>query len=295
MNSGGFDELARRLAEPVSRRGALRIAAGAVVAAAVPGLRPSLAGASRFTPGRLLNTPCDTPGICVKGTTCGLELPDRNGTIMCLKGCCIGASDSQAVCCKTMTPFPSAWCCSKGYRCDLESRRCIGCPPGQFSCGKECCPPGEKCCAPTKLMPKARCYDPQAQCCTPVKGVVPKQPMTKLEWCPNRKAKKNHKPRANGCGPEGGVVSAIIPNRFMGANFKPACDDHDICYETCRQSKTYCDRRFLKLMRKECEDVYGSGLRRQWCKAQAVNYHIAVSQGGGDAYEAAQRDACDCC
>ncbi len=144
-------------------------------------------------------------------------------------------------------------------------------------------------------MPQARCYDPDTHCCTPVKGVAPKRPIAQVEWCPNRKAKANHTPRANGCGPEGGIASPVIPNRFFRANFKPACDFHDICYETCRKNKAYCDRRFHRLMQEECRGVYQVGYRRQACLAQARNYYAAVSLGGGNAYEAAQRAACDCC
>lgn len=144
-------------------------------------------------------------------------------------------------------------------------------------------------------MPQARCYDPATQCCSPVKGVVPKSPMASLAWCPNRQAKQNHTPRANGCGPEGGLVSLLIPNTFRLANLKPACDFHDICYETCREDKGFCDRRFRTLMEEECQNVYGPGTPRLECLGQVRTYYQAVSQGGDAAYEAAQKDACNCC
>ena len=181
------------------------------------------------------------------------------------------------------------FCCHPSLTC--KQGVCVPKP----RCGNVPCPSGQECCAGTQLMPRARCYDPDTQCCTPVKGVVPKRPMTKVEWCPNRQPKKNHTPRANGCGPEGGVVSPIIPNTFLRANLRPACDFHDICYETCRKSKAFCDQRFRTLMVQECRNVYAIGAGRLACQAQAQVYYLAVSRGGDDAYEAAQRAACDCC
>lgn len=294
--SSPLDYLARTLATPMPRRQALRTIGAAFAVAAFPALRPERGlGGTR------------TSQVCEGGDRerCFVTVP--MGTH---EGGCYAPKYEK--CCKI--PDKMSWVCPNDYECGTGSANLCPCPTkckdggccpprkGRCvngtcltGCGGVACPPGNKCCAPTQLMPKARCYNPEVECCTPVKGVLPKRPMTSIEWCPNRKQKENHRPEANGCGPEGGALSPFVPNSFLRANFKPACDFHDICYETCRKSKSFCDRRFLKLMQDECEDIYGFGIRRQWCKTQATNYYLAVSLGGEDAYKSAQRKACNCC
>jgi Group XII secretory phospholipase A2 precursor (PLA2G12) len=144
-------------------------------------------------------------------------------------------------------------------------------------------------------MPKARCYDPATKCCTPVAGVVAKHPIRTSTDCPNRVPKQNHTPRANGCGPENGFLKYVLPNRPFKADFKPACDYHDICYETCRRKKSFCDRRFQELMDDACRDTFSPGLRRAACFAASETYFTAVSKGGDEAYDAAQKEACASC
>ncbi len=300
--SGHLDDLARTLATPMPRRRALRTIGTALAVAAIPALRP---GRALGHSGRL-QARAGTPVRCFVTIPYGTH--EGGSYDPQYQKCCTGPNNDP------VHPNLMSWVCPNDHSCGSAAggfcpcpTKCKDggcCPPSKgrcvngtctTGCGGVACPPGNKCCAPTQLMPKARCYDPETRCCTPVKGVLPKKPMTSIEWCPNRKQKENHEPKANGCGPEGGVLSPFIPNSFLRANFKPACDFHDICYETCRKSKSFCDQRFLKLMQNECEDIYGFGIRRQWCKTQATNYYLAVAKGGEDAYEAAQRKACDCC
>lgn len=139
MRSRSFDDLSRRLAEPVSRRGALRIAVGAVAVAAVPGLRPQAAGARRgyFAAG----TPCESLCTTVAGAKpCGITGTNIYGETNCyLAGCTVGGE----ICCHVgvhSAREPGVYVCPKGYRCGTTpAKPCIGCPEGYFLCGTDCC------------------------------------------------------------------------------------------------------------------------------------------------------------
>jgi hypothetical protein len=147
-------------------------------------------------------------------------------------------------------------------------------------------------------------YDPTTQCCEPA-GPQPRYPIADLALCPNRVPHPGHVPEFNGCGPAGGIISHIIPNRigpFRNIDFTPACNNHDICYDTCNSVKSTCDQNFLSDLRAACAQAYpGRGYfdryMRAGCQADAYIYYTAVSQTktGTEAYESAQKQACDCC
>lgn len=177
-------------------------------------------------------------------------------------------------------------CCEPGQQC--RDGKCVG-----ATCGGTRCAPSEECCPGTKKMSRSRCYDPTKQCCTPVAGVLSKWPIKDVGDCPDRVPKKNHKPSANGCGPQNGIK---VPDRPFVANFKPACDFHDICYETCGKKQSYCDRRFRTLMEDACDDQFEpESLRHIACYAAAETYYQAVSRIGDEPYADAQKEACLCC
>ncbi|MBL9137029.1 MAG: Ig-like domain-containing protein, partial [Verrucomicrobiales bacterium] len=100
----------------------------------------------------------------------------------------------------------------------------------------------------------------------------------------------------NGCGPEG--ADALVPDNPNGncASFYNACKAHDIGYSTCNQPKDQTDQEFLNNMRAACQCVLLSGdpVGYAKCMALAEAYYLAVSNGGGGAYDAAQADACVC-
>ena len=147
-------------------------------------------------------------------------------------------------------------------------------------------------------------YDPTTQCCE-VGGVQPVHPIADLDLCPNRVPHPGHVPEFNGCGPAQGFISHIIPNRigpYRNIDFTQACNNHDICYDTCNSVKSTCDRNFLADMTAACTAAYsGRGwfarYMRTACTADAYLYYTAVSKTstGTDAYESAQKEACDCC
>jgi Group XII secretory phospholipase A2 precursor (PLA2G12) len=290
MSGELLDDLARTLAEPMPRRRAVRLLAGALVGAALPLGRPALghAGTARAQ----------------RASGCAPNLRQCAGTggkdIACcspVDHCCIGGRDSignlQVACCPPGTTccvtgiYP--YCCAAGTTCNPKGTVCVQ----ASTCAGIVCPPGHKCCGRTKEMPKDRCYDPRTQCCTPEAGVVAKYPIRSVETCPARVPRPGHKPKANGCGPEKGIK---VPDKpFWLADFKPACDFHDICYETCRVPKSACDSGFLRRMNAICKAQYGSGVRYHLCRGIASDYYEAVSTLGSGAYEAAQKAACQCC
>jgi hypothetical protein len=145
-------------------------------------------------------------------------------------------------------------------------------------------------------------YDPATQCCEPA-GVQPRYPIANLDLCPNRVPHPGHVPEFNGCGPANGVISHLIPNKigpYRNIDFTPACNNHDVCYDTCNSVKSHCDRAFLDDMTAACTAAYaGHGFLDRYmhtaCTADAYLYYTAVSRGGADAYVSAQKQACDCC
>ena len=82
-----------------------------------------------------------------------------------------------------------------------------------------------------------------------------------------------HPPIPNGCG------SRDLPVRLAKhGDFKPCCDEHDICYATCGRSKSECDEAFHVCMSAHCHAEYlPRGKRRathlQRCLGEASLYY----------------------
>ncbi len=178
MSEQSFDDLARRLAETMPRRRALRLAGAALVGAvAVPGLRPRSAGAVGF--------PCTglTPQKCSSG---GAQVCVPNDWNCCSNSLCAGAckpwescssggcndtpllcsdkgaagtrggGDRQArpeFCSVRLASGPTicypqgrtltwGWCCGKGETCGTTLGDC-NCE-GDY-CGPACCKQGQVC------------------------------------------------------------------------------------------------------------------------------------------------------
>ena len=98
----------------------------------------------------------------------------------------------------------------------------------------------------------------------------------------------------NGCGPDGwDYVVPDNPNGYPCASFFPACEAHDIGYNTCGKPQYDTDTQFLQDMLAQCECI-PFALDRAACRLTAELYHAAVTSGGEDAYDAAQAKACIC-
>ncbi|MFO0896673.1 MAG: hypothetical protein U0836_04510 [Pirellulales bacterium] len=83
-----------------------------------------------------------------------------------------------------------------------------------------------------------------------------------------------------------------MPEQFGDADFTPACEAHDSCYETCGREKSDCDSQFLGHLRDACRNGYSGWWQapgREACNVVAETYALAVRRLGGDAYRAAQR------
>jgi hypothetical protein len=134
-------------------------------------------------------------------------------------------------------------------------------------------------------------------------------PAQNLQDCPCRREHPGYKATSNGCGPAG-VLNlpkwALIPDSIAYISFKSACDHHDICYGTCNQTKTKCDDALGDEIYDSCVATYpvsdGSSLnpftafQQAMCNGLGNTYVWGVSGTGGDeAYDAAQKEACECC
>ena len=105
--------------------------------------------------------------------------------------------------------------------------------------------------------------------------------------CP-KPLKKFHDPNyklwSNGCGTAGMNVD-------NGYNFKPCCDRHDACYETCGMDKASCDKLFKGCMSKRCRDEHPGDEK---CASNSALYTVGVTLMGCGAYRAGQEQACLC-
>jgi hypothetical protein len=107
-----------------------------------------------------------------------------------------------------------------------------------------------------------------------------------------RPSRANHNV-VNGCGDDTGL-GRLVPNAPTGANFKPACDNHDRCYGELNQSKDLCDRRFHNELLDECGRTFKTIVTRPLrasCNGVADTYYSAVSTKGGRAYRESQTHA----
>lgn len=179
MSERFFDDLARTLASPMPRRRAIRLAGGALVAAALPGVFPrnALAGCGKDT--KCMEDTCHDAdaghigGCGVEGKTgCGSQVNCR------LTGGCLIAGDT---CCRAgVGPKEDAWICPKGTECDYKvpsARRCTTCPPAR-KCGNTCCLPDEVCehgecvpCPGPRRCGKGGCCDDGAVCRNTKRGL----------------------------------------------------------------------------------------------------------------------------
>ena len=92
-----------------------------------------------------------------------------------------------------------------------------------------------------------------------------------------------------GCG--SGWTTKIVRDEFWDVNFTGACNNHDLCYDTCGMTKEYCDDTFLIDMISVCENTYPSDsekTQRDACLAAANLYFEGVDTAGDDAYNDAQ-------
>ena len=137
--SEGFDQLARRMARPTSRRGALKaLGAGAAAAAAATFLKP------------------------FRGDAAGCPA----GTAACGAGCCppggVCTNHIAGCCCPSGSTPCGPNCCASGVACINSARGFCGCPAGKTQCNISgtlyCCPAGTAC---SNTCPTASSFTPR--------------------------------------------------------------------------------------------------------------------------------------
>lgn len=157
---------------------------------------------------------------------------------------------------------------------------------------------GEACC-------NGVVYEPVTHCCTAA-GIVRKSPILDLAACPGRAPKPGHVPTAipGGCG--AGILPVPLPDGYRNVDFRPCCEEHARCYNTC-----YAPQTGLEFSRRKADCDTGLGLciaalcRQTFlleeeealdaCLTAARGYQRTMSDFGRAAYDRLQREACDCC
>ena len=177
MSDQGFDALARALASPMSRRGAIGAICSALLArSALRPLRARAAGLDCSTPpnttkceratGNFVCVPSDWPcchsktcaGACrpwQKCTSPGTQTASCDDTpALCthpqggyagqkkFNFCSLGLPVEKGIC-GDVRVKTFGWCCGPGSDCG-DINRCI-CKSGRVQCGEACCGPGEYC------------------------------------------------------------------------------------------------------------------------------------------------------
>jgi len=189
----GLDDVARSVAGEMPRRRALRVIAGAVAAAVVPGWLAAPARARRvtcITPQKLCRCPsinglfyeicCSADDECVckappdgyamcaakpcpAGRTCGSICCEPNETCADpdLEYCCpprhtACRGGGTVSCCAPGRACCAGKCCPVGKACHRGT--CQRCPQGTRKCGGRCCTKGQTCC-------NGRCCTAKQKCC----------------------------------------------------------------------------------------------------------------------------------
>jgi len=174
---------------------------------------------------------------------------------------------------------------SRKVECPANYRERTG-RSGKLECYRPCLPE-QGCC-------KGQQYTPANQCCTQ-EGVQQKWPIVDLQKCPNRTS-SGQSPRVNGCGAEGSDLGSFA-QQFGSADFRPHCNRHDECYDTCLRNKAQCDETFGSDLLAACNAAYRDRpVRADACRRVARTYILLVQSSWGlAAYNQAQQRVCQCC
>jgi hypothetical protein len=110
--------------------------------------------------------------------------------------------------------------------------------------------------------------------------------------CMNRVPNPDHVPSSNGCG----TASAPVTGMAGSVDITPACNRHDLCYDSCNRIKIECDETFNDQMRAICKAGHPKESQALTdCYDETNVYYRAVKFFGTAAFDAAQESACLCC
>jgi len=97
-----------------------------------------------------------------------------------------------------------------------------------------------------------------------------------------------------GCGSGWGNTALKYLSPVGSRQFRVACDDHDVCYDTFGKSKQECDKAFHNRMLGICardHNTWFGRLLKIACNGRADAYYTGVLEWGQDKYNAAQAAA----
>lgn len=78
----------------------------------------------------------------------------------------------------------------------------------------------------------------------------------------SKKTNQESSPIINGCG----SYNITLDFRLLGLDaFTQCCNSHDLCYDTCSQSKDSCDRSFSRCLIQSCDSY---AVQNSWASVQ---------------------------
>ena len=88
------------------------------------------------------------------------------------------------------------------------------------------------------------------------------------------------------CGPDQlqGPLRYLVPQEVAGADFRPACRKHDLCYEVPGADRSACDRQYLEDMQGAC----AASRRPRCCRTVARLMYVTTRIAGQDAFDLSQ-------
>jgi len=224
--SARLDEFARALASEMPRRRALGVLFGLAAGAAVPALRPAVAGAVSSCPQG--ETFCQCPSVnglfyeecCMAGEKCSC-IPPPGGAAVCSLGCPSGKRCGSR-CCHHKRLCCNGRCCPRGGKCCYEDHCC---KKDETCCGQECCPAGQACCGDHCCPTKAACCG--NGCCANGHDCV--QVRGREFCCPDRRVLITESDTF--CCPRGTVARGdrCCPVKGSCTPCEPACPAGQIC------------------------------------------------------------------
>ena len=125
--------------------------------------------------------------------------------------------------------------------------------------------------------------------------------------CPGAKkpfSRPGYKPGYNGCGAAGEGPLAKTVRKYLSrvpSLFVQCCNNHDLCYGTCNESRKQCDAKFNVCLKSAVSrflklPMTARTLAQGTCIALGLDnvFYTAVAVMGCPAFKAAQKNACVC-
>lgn len=92
----------------------------------------------------------------------------------------------------------------------------------------------------------------------------------------------------NGCGPQSKWDGISDVANFL-TGFEDVCNNHDLCYNSCRETQASCDLEFRDLLYSCCNDYHDTVTLKKACKKVADGMVALVRKFGDEPYASGQR------